>query len=191
MKITVQKKSINLLMCGAEISYMYDRKPYNQLRKDRDLKLEKLESTSLNIVLKMAIFLIPIVTLIFQVSHTFQLQGSFPWPYETNSRTRKEWYDRGPVTMLVGSCTRQELSFPDPRFRFLSSPLCWILLLIQSQLFPSVFTSMGHKLCSTACYRPVAVWIISHQSRSPLLVLFEQGCIDSTSPKEAETVASA
>lgn len=57
---------------------MYDRKPYNQLRKDRDLKLEKLESTSLNIVLKMAIFLIPIVTLIFQVSHTFQLQGSFP-----------------------------------------------------------------------------------------------------------------
>lgn len=54
---------------------MYDRKPYNQLRKDRDLKLEKLESTSLNIVLKMAIFLIPIVTLIFQVSHTFQLQG--------------------------------------------------------------------------------------------------------------------
>ena len=75
MKIIVQKKSINLLMCGAEISYMYDRKPYNQLRKDRDLKLEKLESTSLNIVLKMAIFLIPIVTLIFQVSHTFQLQG--------------------------------------------------------------------------------------------------------------------
>ena len=75
MKITVQKKSINLLMCGAEISYMYDRMPYNQLRKDGDLKLEKLESTSLNIVLKMAIFLIPIVTLIFQVSHTFQLQG--------------------------------------------------------------------------------------------------------------------
>lgn len=74
MKITVQKKSINLLMCGAEVSYMYGRKPFNQLRKDRDLKLENLGSTSLHIVLKMAIFLIPIVTLIFQVSHTFQLQ---------------------------------------------------------------------------------------------------------------------
>lgn len=74
MKITVQKKSINLLMCGAEISYMYDRKHYNQLRTNRDLKLENLESTNLNIVLKMAIFLIPIVTLIVQISQIFQLQ---------------------------------------------------------------------------------------------------------------------
>ena len=74
MKITVQKKSINLLMCGAEISYMYDRKHYNQLRTNRDLKLENLESTNLNIVLKMAILLIPIVTLIVQISQIFQLQ---------------------------------------------------------------------------------------------------------------------